>query len=397
MVIGLGTGSTAGWMAAIPSVERVDVAELEPAILHVAEACAAVNRDVMKNPKVRHFLGDARELLDTTRERYDLVFSEPSNPYRAGISSLFTQDFYRAMVPRLQPGGLFLQWVQAYSVDAQTVRTVFATLQSVFPYVETWVTEEADLLLVASLEPMKYDIEALKKRMAEEPYRAALASIWRVTDVEGLFAHHAAAAPLAQSIAAAEGDELSTDDLTLVEFGFARNAGRRDALFNTNELRSLSRARGDDRPAVTGTIDWARVEERRLSMLAAQEIAPTSLPYRYSPNAQARQRAFAAWLAGDFKGALVHFQKQPEPPADSMEQAVVAESLADAGDETARPLAEALRKVSAIEADVILARLALRQNKPAEATELLERAFVAYRKDPWPLPLLMTHATRLPV
>src|SRR3954453_17839132 len=123
MIIGLGTGSTAGWLGAIPGIERVDVAELEPAILRVAHDCAPVNRDVLDNPRVHLFLGDAREYLLTSRERYDLIFSEPSNPYRAGVASLFTQEFYRAVADRLADDGILVQWVQAYSVDAQTIRT----------------------------------------------------------------------------------------------------------------------------------------------------------------------------------------------------------------------------------------------------------------------------------
>ena len=103
LVIGLGTGSTAGWLAAVPSIERVDVVELEPVIRHVAELCAPVNENVLASPKVRVVTGDAREYLLTSREKYDVIFSEPSNPYRAGISSLFTEEFYRAARGRLAP------------------------------------------------------------------------------------------------------------------------------------------------------------------------------------------------------------------------------------------------------------------------------------------------------
>ena len=130
LVIGLGTGSTAGWLAAIPSMERVDVVELEPAILHVAETCTPVNHDVLSNPKVHVAIGDAREFLLTSRDKYDIIFSEPSNPYRAGISSLFTEEFYRAARQRLAPRGIFLQWLQTYEVDGETVRTVYAALHS---------------------------------------------------------------------------------------------------------------------------------------------------------------------------------------------------------------------------------------------------------------------------
>ncbi|MEQ9324750.1 MAG: fused MFS/spermidine synthase, partial [Polyangiaceae bacterium] len=154
MVIGLGTGSTAGWLGALPDIERVDVVELEPAILHVADVCAPVNRDVLDNPKVAITIADAREVLLTTPRRYDLVFSEPSNPYRAGIASLFTQEFYEAVRDRLTPGGVFLQWVQGYEIDAQSIRIVYATLSSVFGSIETWRTKSADLILVARMEPV---------------------------------------------------------------------------------------------------------------------------------------------------------------------------------------------------------------------------------------------------
>jgi hypothetical protein len=80
LVVGLGTGSTAGWLAAIPSMQRVDAVELEPAVLKVAEACAPVNHNALLNPKLHVTIGDARELLLTTHGKYDIVVSEPSIP-----------------------------------------------------------------------------------------------------------------------------------------------------------------------------------------------------------------------------------------------------------------------------------------------------------------------------
>ena len=102
-------------------------------------------------------IADAREVLQTTPKRYDVVFSEPSNPYRAGIASLYTQEFYQQVAERLTDGGVFVQWLQAYEVDAQTVRTVYATLDSVFPHVETWEGRTDDLLLVCSNRPIRHD------------------------------------------------------------------------------------------------------------------------------------------------------------------------------------------------------------------------------------------------
>ena len=90
-------------------------------------------------------------MLLTTGERYDLIFSEPSNPYRAGVASLFTPGVLPGGRSRgCGPAGVFLQWLQGYELDAQAVRTAYATLGSVFPAVESWQSQRADLLLMAS-------------------------------------------------------------------------------------------------------------------------------------------------------------------------------------------------------------------------------------------------------
>ena len=108
--------------------------------------------------------GDARETLLTTAARYDVIASEPSNPYRAGIASLFTQEYYRAAAGRLTEDGVFVQWVQAYDIDARTLQTIYATLTSVFPHVETWQTQGSDLVLVARRRPFVESTASLAAR-----------------------------------------------------------------------------------------------------------------------------------------------------------------------------------------------------------------------------------------
>ena len=85
-----------------------------------------------------------------------MILSEPSNPYRAGVASLYTQEFYRAVRDRLKPDGVFVQWVQAYEVDGFTVNTVLATARSVFDHVEIWQTIPGDLQMVCSQQPIEY-------------------------------------------------------------------------------------------------------------------------------------------------------------------------------------------------------------------------------------------------
>jgi spermidine synthase len=392
LVIGLGTGSSAGWLGAIPEIDHVDVVELEPAIERVARDCASVNRDVMNNPKVRVVIGDAREVLLVTRESYDLIFSEPSNPYRAGIASLFTREYYQAAIERLRPGGVFLQWVQAYDVDSRTVRRIYATLGSVFPSVQTWELGINDLLLVASAEPIAIDAARLRAKIEREPYKAALAATWRANDLEGMMAHFVAGPTLARAIADQE-SLLNTDDRTLIEFAFARAATRKGR-FDGAEVLATARARREDHPAVAGEIAWDRVEDARITFRTAEGERPAPSPLLNLAQ-RARAAAQAHYLGGNWQAVIDTWRSQGREPSDPTEIAILAETLAERGDPTASAYAEKLRALSPAEADATIARLFARQGKLDDAMDMLEKAFAKYRTDPWPWPTIMRHAVEL--
>jgi spermidine synthase len=377
LVIGLGTGSTAGWLGAVPTMQRVDVVELEPAVIGVARACSAVNHDVLHNPKVHIHIADAREVLLATRNRYDIIFSEPSNPYRAGIASLFTEEFYRAAAGRLNQNGIFLQWLQAYDVDSQTIRTIYATISSVFPHVETWTTDVGDLLLVGTQAPIAYDFDFLRPRVAQEPFRSALTHAWRVESLEGFLSHFIARDTLARALAAQE-SERNTDDRTLIEFGFARGLGAQR--FQMDELTALARNRREDRPAnVRGAFSWSAWAANRASIQYVDMLAnpPT-------PEEQARHRAAVEYSKDALAPTVAEWRAHSWPPVDTGELVMLAESLADAGSEAAAAYAEQLRPWQPTDADAVLARLRVRQGKMDEAAVRLERVFIGSRTDPWP-------------
>jgi spermidine synthase len=391
LVVGLGTGSSAGWLGAISGIERVDVVELEPAVVEIARLSAAVNRDVLANPKVRLTIGDAREVLFTTPERYDVIASEPSNPYRAGVASLFTREFYEAAAARLRPGGLFAQWVQAYEIDGATLRTAYATLGSVFPHVETWRTGYDDLLLVASAAPIPHDAGVLRRRIAEEPYRTALANAWRADELEAFYARYVAGPRVARTLAE-EGAPLNTDDHTAIEFGFARSIGRRHA-FVPEQLRAVARARGDHQPTlVAGTVDWTAVARRDVADLASLGVPPTA-----RPDATADERrhveAFRRWVTGDLAGVRAHGDALATDSA--LEALVRAEAFAAAGDAQALEATARLRAGHPIEATALEARLAAAQGRFADAATMLADVFARLREDPWPLPLLVRRTLAL--
>ena len=393
MVIGLGTGETAGWLAVVPSMERTDVVELEPRLLDVARACRVANQDLMANPRVHITVGDARETLLVSREKYDLVFSEPSNPYRAGIASLFTREYYDAISRRMDEESIFLQWVQAYDVDARTVRTIYATLTSVFPQVETWQVGGADLLLVASKKPLVYDAASLRQRLAQEPYRSAVRSTWRVTDLEGWLSFFVATSSFARSAAAGAHDLINTDDLNHVEFGFARTVGRA-GLFSINELRDLARARDEDRPEVGGGVDWQRVEDARLAFYPRPGQAPF-IQGRLSAEQRRLATALAHYQGGDMTSALASWRATGRDPRSPDELALVASGLAEAADDGALPYIAGLRAFQPVEADGILARLLARQGRGEEATRALEAALGRFHEDPWASPVLTVASLRL--
>jgi len=396
LVIGLGTGTTAGWLAAVPGIQQVDVVELEPAIAEVARRCAAVNENVLENPKVRIRYGDAREVLLTTRDRYDIIFSEPSNPYRAGISSLFTEEFYEVVRDRLAPAGLFLQWVQAYEVDGQTLRTVYATIGSVFPEVETWRLHPADLLIVASTRPVAHDVASLRSRASEEPYRSALASAWRVAGVEGFFAHWLAGPGLTRAVVNAQTDLVATDDQNPIEFGFARAVGHPQG-DNIRDLLAAAHSVGEDRPELQdGDLDWEKVLDERLALEPVHLLAPRREydPGRTRPR---RLRALAAYAAGDLAGVEAAWAGESRPPGTFTEIGMLAESGAETGAAKAEERIQRLRALSSTEADVDLARLRSKQGRLEEAAKLLGAALVRYRSDPWPHTPLMQRAVRLAV
>ena len=354
--------------------------------------CASVNLGAMTNPRVRVTIGDAREALLTGRGRYDLMFSEPSNPYRAGVASLFTREFYEAAASRLGADGVFLQWLQAYEIDEQTVATVLATLATVFPHVEIWQVHDIDLVLVASRRPLRHEAAALQARAGTEPFAAGLRLAWRANDLHDLLARFVAGPALAARIRDA-GEPVNTDDRNLVEFSFARTVSRR-SLFDISWLRRAAEELGADRPAIDGPVDWARVRRQRL---APYSVADVAAPID-SGSSQAdliRERAHALYAAGDLRQAVDVFRGQPHPPESAVEIALFAEGLAERGDRAAIPYLRDLAKVQPVEAETVAARLALRMDLPEQARDALVSAFVHYRSDPWPTQSSMRRALRL--
>ena len=382
LVVGLGTGSTAGWLAAVPSMERVDVVELEPVVINVAERCAPVNHNALQNPKLHVTFGDAREVLLTSRQKYDIIVSEPSNPYRAGVAGLFTREYYQSVDRCLNPGGMFFQWVQAYEIDQRTMQIFYSTLGSVFSHIESWQTTGGDILLLASHTPVHYDTAALSTRLATEPLKSALSAAWRGVGVEDFLGHYVGNETVAQTLQHLGSVPLNTDDRTVIEFAFARMVGVSGG-FQLVNLRASSHAALTDRPLlIEGEVNWSRVNEARLSMFESLSRAEER-DDNFTAAEKHRAGAFADYMTGDLSGALQEWKAQTDQPATLSQLAMVAECLASEGDSSASAYIDKLAEIFPWEADAIRAELFWTQRRPDQAADLFEKCLRGLSDLPW--------------
>lgn len=152
LVVGLGSGVTGGVCTLYPELERLDVAEIEPAMVPAAGYFRPWNRDVLASPRVRLRLNDGRNVL-LEQAPYDVLSVEPSNPWIAGIASLFTREFYQICRERLAPGGVLCQWIHLNALEEPELRMVVATFADVFPRGQVWLGASKDLLLLAWRDP----------------------------------------------------------------------------------------------------------------------------------------------------------------------------------------------------------------------------------------------------
>lgn len=152
-VIGLGSGVTVGAALRHP-VARVDVLEISPEVVAAASFFTQENRDALADPRTRLIVGDGRTHLTLARQTYDVIISEPSNPWMAGIAALFTREFFAAARARLGPGGVFCQWAHAYDITEADLRSIVATFSAVFPDGALWLVGSGDLLLIGADTPV---------------------------------------------------------------------------------------------------------------------------------------------------------------------------------------------------------------------------------------------------
>ncbi len=238
LVVGLASGITAGSVTSNPQLERIDILEIEPAVIAASHVFDDVNGRPLDDPRVRCIANDARNHLVLVDRPYDVIVNEPSNPWISGVSNLFTQEFLELGKSKLSPGGVFVQWTQIYGMGSEDLRSLLATFSSVFPHMVLMSTiEEADLILLGSEEPLLAHPADVQESMSVPAVAADLLRIG-VRDPYDLLTFVLMGEETVRELA--EGAPVNTDDNVRIEFSAPRYLHRRTADANFEMLLMAS-------------------------------------------------------------------------------------------------------------------------------------------------------------
>jgi spermidine synthase len=262
LVVGLGTGITAGSLLRYPSLDRRVCTELLPTVVRAASQFAG-NDGVTADPRMDLRIRDGRRELLRNPEHYDLITLEPPPPSSAGVVNLYSRDFYELAASRLNPNGLFAQWLPLSTQTDADTRSLVRSFLDVFPSATLWTTELHEMLLIGSFTPIELDAGRIATRFDQPEVRSALGEIgiaspaallatW-VTDRAGLERYAADALPV-------------TDDRPRIEYGSWVMPG--EFVHSLEQLMTLR----TDPPLVSADAEFlAALEHERTVLLSFYE------------------------------------------------------------------------------------------------------------------------------
>jgi predicted membrane-bound spermidine synthase len=284
-VIGIGTGLTTHTLLQSLGIERVDTVEIESAMAEASRGFMPRNSGAFADPRGTIVIDDAKTFFAARNRRYDLIVSEPSNPWVSGVSSLFTREFYRRIRTHLEPGGLLVQWFQLYEIDASLVATVMRALGEVFPHYAVFAASDHDLLIIAGEREVPRPPLA---RVFEQPGVAKELWTVHVLTAGDLDARYLGSRATLEPLFASYGMPANSDYAPVLDLGAARHrfmeksASDVVALLNAEvpllELLEPSRSRRPVNPLFEGAYAFERVENTRLAWYARNFLVSPRTP-----------------------------------------------------------------------------------------------------------------------
>ncbi len=192
LVIGFGSGVTTRVLAEVPGIQRVRVVD------------------------------DARSALQLKDERYDIIVSEPSNPWVAGVATLYTPEYFQIVRSRLADDGVFCQWLQIYQLPLDVAAGIVRNLRQAFPHVEVWFSTSLDLQILASGRPLRYDRAWLERLFDATTPIGVLSREWLGVDSAGDHFGRRLLGEAGATLLSNRGTLIHRDDRPQLEFVAAR-------------------------------------------------------------------------------------------------------------------------------------------------------------------------------
>jgi spermidine synthase len=220
LVIGFGTGITASALATHRSIEDITVLEISPEVIGASRHFVEENRNVLDDPRVSVVAADARNYVLASNRQWDLIVSEPSNPWLSGVSNLFTRDFFQMARQKLAPGGIMAQWFHMYGLSPEDLRSVIRSYSDCFAFVSIWHMQTGDLVMIGSEQPHAMDLQKLQMALADPQIGPDLERAGFSTPRD-LMLHYLLGDSEVREFAA--GARLNTDDRPQVEFHAPRS------------------------------------------------------------------------------------------------------------------------------------------------------------------------------
>ncbi len=192
LIVGCGAGTTAGVFTLYPSIRRIVICEIEPLVpKKVAPFFATENYNVVNDPRVEIVYDDARHYILTTKEKFDIITSDPIHPWVKGSAALYSQDYFELVKRHLNPGGVVTQWVPLYQASEPTVKGEIATFFESFPNGTVWANNDQgqgyDLVLLGTDGPTTIDLDSLTARLErpdQQPVKQSLAEVGFPTAID---------------------------------------------------------------------------------------------------------------------------------------------------------------------------------------------------------------------
>jgi predicted membrane-bound spermidine synthase len=261
--IGFGSGLTTHTLLANPNIKSVDTVEIEPAMVEGARQFGALVERAYNDPRSTIYIDDAKSFFAGRNSKYDVIVSEPSNPWVSGVSSLFSDEFYKQIKRHINDGGMLVQWIQLYEIDTELVATIFKALGAHFSDYVVYDNNSGDMLILAV---PNGTIGELNARGIRAPLLAAKLATIGIQSTDELRLQKVGSKKTLHKLFLSYGPEVNSDYFPIVDLHAPKSRFLQHSAF---EIANLGIAPIPVMDMLEGnTIDSVTVNEARRSALS---------------------------------------------------------------------------------------------------------------------------------